>query len=178
VGPQDKRFTPEVRIAVPGQYTTAYMLLKLWNPDINNIVITRFDNILEGVKTGEYDAGLIIHEGRFIYPQYGCRQIIDLGEWWENETGLPIPLGCIAIKDDKADLKPVVESILKDSVIYALENRSASRDFVRHHAQEMDREVIDQHIDLYVNDYTISLGEKGTRAIQKLEEMARWKNIL
>jgi 1,4-dihydroxy-6-naphthoate synthase len=155
-------------------------LLKLWRPEIRNIQIARFDNILENVQMGKYDAGLIIHEGRFIYPEYDCVEIIDLGQWWEGETGLPIPLGCIAVKKDPPtiDLKKDIESVLRNSVEYALENRHASREFVKLHAQEMNDAVIDGHIDLYVNNFTVSLGETGEKAIQALEEMARWKKIL
>ncbi|HUV77618.1 MAG TPA: 1,4-dihydroxy-6-naphthoate synthase [Desulfobacterales bacterium] len=171
---------PEAKIAVPGEYTTAYLLLKLWRPEIRNVEITRFDNILEKVQIGKYDAGLIIHEGRFIYPEYDCVEIIDLGKWWEGETGLPIPLGCIAVRKDRPaiDLKNDIESVLRNSVQYALENRHASREFVKLHAQEMDDRVIDGHIDLYVNNFTVSLGETGRKAIQALEEMARWEKIL
>ncbi len=168
------------RIAIPGELTTAYLLLKLWNPDIKNVVATRFDNILEGVESGKYDAGLIIHEGRFIYPDYNCIKIVDLGEWWEKETSLPIPLGCIAIKKDEKiyQHKSSIEKILRHSVEFALMNRDVSRAFVKEHAQELDDTVIDSHIDLYVNDYTVSLGDEGIKAIHKLEEMAQWKKIL
>lgn len=180
VGKTSDLFLPEAKIAVPGEYTTAYLLLKLWNPEINNIEITRFDNILEGVKIGRYDAGLIIHEGRFIYPEYDCVEIIDLGKWWESETSLPIPLGCIAVRKDPPyiDYKNDIESVLKNSVQYALSHRDASREFVKLHAQELDDRVIDGHIDLYVNNFTVSLGDTGLKAIQALEEMARWNKIL
>jgi len=173
-------FTPESKIAIPGKYTTAYLLLQLWNPVIENVVVTRFDNILEGVKTGLYDAGLIIHEGRFVYPEYGCVKIVDLGEWWEKETGLPIPLGCIAVRKDPPTLshKADIENILRHSIQYAFENKGVSRDFIKLHAQEMEDHVIDGHIELYVNEFTKSLGNKGRKAIQTLEEMARWKKIL
>ncbi len=180
IGRSSDGFTPDSTIAIPGEDTTAYLLLQLWNPDIHNVEVTRFDNILEGVQTGKYDAGLIIHEGRFIYPEYGCKKILDLGEWWESETGMPIPLGCITIRKDTATLskKKHVESILKQSIQFAFKNRDVSRDYIKLHAQEMDDTVIDGHIDLYVNDFTLSLGEKGKKAIQTLEEMARWKKIL
>jgi len=180
VGRSSDLLFPEAKVAVPGKYTTAYLLLKLWNPEIRNVEVTRFDNILEGVQIGRYDAGLIIHEGRFIYPEYGGVKIIDLGKWWEDETGLPIPLGCIAVNKDRPaiDLKDDIESILRDSVQYALKNKNASREFVKLHSQELDDQVIDGHIDLYVNDFTISLGDNGRKAIQTLEEMARWKKIL
>jgi len=177
---KDKIFSPGFRVAIPGKYTTAHLLLKLWNPEIRNIVVTRFDRILPGVQSGEYDAGLIIHEGRFIYPEYDCTKIIDLGEWWEKETNLPIPLGCIAIRRDPETIihKEQVEQLIKNSVVYAKMNRTASRSFVLQHAQELNDKVIDGHIDLYVNDFTVSLGITGQKAIQTLEEMARWKKIL
>ncbi len=176
----ERKFSSDSKVAIPGNYTTAFLLLKLWNPEIKNIVATRFDRILPGVQSCEYDAGLIIHEGRFIYPEYGCTMIIDLGKWWEKETKLPIPLGCIAIRKDPETVihKNEVELLIKNSVIYAKKNRAASRPFVKSHSQELDDKVIDGHIDLYVNDFTVSLGITGQRAIQTLEEMARWKKIL
>jgi 1,4-dihydroxy-6-naphthoate synthase len=174
------RFSTDSRIAIPGEYTTAGLLLKLWNHDIRNIAVTRFDRILPGVQNGEYDAGLIIHEGRFIYPSYDCVKVVDLGEWWEKETDLPIPLGCIAIRKDPDTIrhKEHIETLIKNSVIYAKKNRSVSRLFVKEHAQEMDDKVIDGHIDLYVNDFTVSLGMTGEKAVKKLEEMAVWKKII
>lgn len=174
------RFSETSKIAVPGNYTTAFLLLKLWNPEIKNIVVTGFDQILPGIKSGKYDAGLIIHEGRFIYPDYDCVKIIDLGEWWEKETKLPIPLGCIAIRKDLATIshKNKIELMIENSIIYAKNNREDSQSFILDHAQEMDRKVVDEHINLYVNDFSISLGETGKSAIDALEEMARWKKIL
>jgi 1,4-dihydroxy-6-naphthoate synthase len=170
----------ESKIAVPGEYTTAYLLLRLWHPGIRNVEITRFDNILEGVKTGRYDAGLVIHEGRFIYPEYDCVEIVDLGKWWEDKTSLPIPLGCIALRKESPyiELKTDIESVIRRSVEYAFQNRDVSREFVKLHAQEMEDRVIDGHIDLYVNNFTLSLGDTGKKAIQALEETARWQQIL
>ncbi|QTA89774.1 1,4-dihydroxy-6-naphthoate synthase [Desulfonema magnum] len=170
----------EAHIAIPGKYTTAHMLLKLWHPEIQHVSPTRFDLILPGVQSGEFDAGLIIHEGRFIYPEYGCIKIIDLGEWWEAETRLPIPLGCIAIQNDPSVIchKEKIESFLRNSVNYAFENRDASREFIKSHAQEMDDTVIDSHINLYVNDFTISLGETGRKAVETLAEMAQCRKII
>jgi 1,4-dihydroxy-6-naphthoate synthase len=170
----------DMTIAVPGEYTTAYMLLKLWNPGIKNIVPVRFELIMERVKNGIYDAGLIIHEGRFVYQNYGLNQVIDLGEWWEKETSFPIPLGCISIKSDRFtdEEKKEINSILKSSVMYAMENKDASREFIKLHSQELDDKVIENHIRLYVNDFSIDLGETGLKAVQKLEELAKEKNIL
>jgi 1,4-dihydroxy-6-naphthoate synthase len=180
VGRSDGFPGAKAKIAIPGEFTTAHLLLKLWHPQFTNVEITRFDNILEGVRTGKHDAGLIIHEGRFVYPRYGLKKIVDLGEWWEEKTGLPIPLGCIAIRKDHPFIfyKQEIESILKRSVTHALNNRAASRAFIKTHAQELEDSVIDGHIDLYVNSFTLSLGEIGNRAIQKLEEMAGAKMLL
>jgi 1,4-dihydroxy-6-naphthoate synthase len=166
------------RIAVPGRYTTAYLLLRLWEKGCKHIEFTRFDQILPGIAGGMYDAGLIIHEGRFVYPAYNCRKIVDLGEWWEGETGLPIPLGCIAVRRDMSRHKDAVESLLKASVRHAMHNPAASRNFIKAHAQELDDRVISEHISLYVNDYTLSLGETGRRAVKTLEEMAQCRAIL
>ena len=170
----------KAKIAVPGEYTTAYLLLRLWRPEIRNVEITRFDNILEGIQLGRYDAGLIIHEGRFIYPEYDCVEIIDLGKWWEDKTSLPIPLGCIALRKESPfiELKTDIESVIRRSVEYGFQNREASREFVKLHAQEMANAVIDGHIDLYVNNFTLSLEDAGRKAVQALEEMARWQQIL
>ena len=171
---------PEAKIAVPGKFTTAHLLLKLWHSEFTNVEITRFDHILEGVRSEMYDAGLIIHEGRFVYPRYGLKKVVDLGEWWEKKTGLPIPLGCIAIRKDHPFIlyKREIESILKNSVSYALNNRADSRIYIKAHAQELEDKVIDGHIDLYVNSFTLSLGETGKKAILKLEELAQEKGLL
>jgi 1,4-dihydroxy-6-naphthoate synthase len=160
-------------IAVPGIDTTANMLFRLRYPGAKNKIVARFDEILPGIKAGKFDAGVIIHEGRFVFRDYGCEQIIDLGEWWEEETSSPIPLGCIAIRKDEETLiyKEIIESTIKDSVNFAFNNPEASRAYVKSLAQEMDDVVIDQHIKLYVNEFTLSLGEKGRKAVQKLEEM-------
>ena len=119
------------------------------------------------------------HERRFIYHKYDCVRIIDLGDWSERETGHPIPLVCIAIRKDKPfiSFKKDIEFIPRNSVQYAFDHAAASREFVKTHAQELDDEVIDEHIKLYINDLTLSLGDKGNRAVQTLEDMAKWKTI-
>lgn len=170
----------EARIAVPGTYTTANLLLRLWHPGALKIETVRFDEILPGIDAGRFDAGVIIHEGRFVYPDYHCVPVVDLGQWWEAETGLPIPLGCIAIRKDEPTLplKRDIERMLRDSVRYAFAHPEASRGFVKAHAQEMDDGVIESHIRLYVNDFTLSLGTTGRKAIETLEEMARCRGLL
>jgi len=168
------------KIAIPVRLTTANLLLSLWKPEIKNKIITRFDNILSGVQSGKFDAGLIIHESRFVYKDFGLKKIIDLGSWWEKETGSPIPLGCIAIRKDKSlmNRKKDIESIIQNSIRFAFKNPKASTQFIKIHAQELDDQVTQDHINLYVNDFSLSLGEKGKKAIKTLEDMAIWKKIL
>ncbi len=160
-------------IAVPGLDTTANMLFTLKYPEAKNTYVARFDEILPGIRSGKFDAGVIIHEGRFVFKDYGCEQIIDLGEWWEQETSSPIPLGCIAIRKDTDTIKyrDDIETIIRDSVRFAFDNPEESWKYIKSLAQEMDDDVIKQHINLYVNKFTLSLGEKGKKAVQKLEEM-------
>ncbi len=161
-------------IAVPGIDTTANMLFGLRYPGAKNKIVVRFDDILPGIKSGRFDAGVIIHEGRFVFKDYGCVKITDLGEWWEEETSSPIPLGCIAIRkyEETIGYKDAIESIIRESVTFAFNNPDASRVYVKSLAREMDDDVIDRHIKLYVNEFTLSLGEKGREAIKKLEGMA------
>nr|MBP7322985.1 1,4-dihydroxy-6-naphthoate synthase [Deltaproteobacteria bacterium] len=168
-----------ITVAIPGWYTTAHLLLKLWNPSVQ-VTVTRFDEILPGLASGRYDAGVIIHEGRFVYPSYQCVKVVDLGVWWETETGLPIPLGCIAVRNDAETIQHhrLLETVLRRSVEYAFGTPSASRSFVKQYAQELEDSVIDEHIALYVNEFSLSLGETGRKAVHALEEMARCRNIL
>jgi len=168
----------DATIAVPGKYTTAFMLLKLWQPEIKKVKIARFDHILPGITSGNYDAGVIIHEGRFVYREYQCEKLIDLGEWWEHETGLPIPLGCILLRKDMSAHKKQVEYMLRASIDYAFAHPEKSKNFIKAHAQEMDDNVIADHISLYVNAFTRSLGETGMKSIHTLQEMARCQKIL
>jgi 1,4-dihydroxy-6-naphthoate synthase len=168
----------DARIAVPGRYTTAYLLLQLWQGGYKHIEFTRFDQILPGIASGRFDAGLIIHEGRFVYPAYNCIKIVDLGQWWESMTYQPIPLGCIAIRKDMLDHKSAIESMLRASTDYAMNHPDASKEFIKLHAQELDDRVIAEHISLYVNEFTLSLGEAGRSAIETLEERAKCQGIL
>jgi len=167
-------------VAIPGRYTTAWMLLRLWMPRIAVPVVDRFDRIMAGVSDGKYDAGLIIHEGRFVYPRYGLIRIVDLGEWWETETAMPIPLGCIAL-DRKSRFygdRERIADVIRRSVEYARAHPEESRPYVKSHALEMDDGVIDEHIGLYVNRYTIDLGSAGMEAVDTLREKARCAGII
>ena len=158
-----------IKIAIPGKYTTANLLLGLAFPEARNTTELVFSAIESAVLDQEYDAGLIIHESRFTYEAKGLRRIIDLGEYWEGETGHPIPLGAIVVRRAlPEEVKRTVNRVLRRSVEYAFANRNASVPFVREHAQEMSEEVMCRHIDLYVNQYSIDLGPDGRRAIETL----------
>lgn len=168
----------KARVAVPGRYTTAWLLMQLWmgGRSVGDVAFVRFDEILPGIAAGRFDAGLIIHEGRFVYQSYNCSSLADLGEWWEKETGLAIPLGCIAIRSDMASHREAVENLIRASLLHARRFPEEGRAFIKKHAQEMDDRVIEEHIALYVNDFSVSLGAAGREAIAALKERAkRWK---
>jgi 1,4-dihydroxy-6-naphthoate synthase len=157
------------RIAVPGRETTAFLLLRLAAPALGDVVELRYDRILDAVAAGEVGAGLIIHESRFTYGERGLVAVADLGEWWEGETGLPVPLAGIFAR---GDLEPEVvggaEAAIRASVEYAFANREASRDYVRSLSHEMTDEVCAAHIALYVNASSIEIGDDGLAAIDRL----------
>jgi 5,8-dihydroxy-2-naphthoate synthase len=154
------------RVAIPGRDTTAFLLLRLAWPELGEIVELRYDRILEAVARGDVDAGLIIHESRFTYAEHGLVAVADLGDWWEEETGLPVPLAGIYARAD-VDPEPV-ERALRASVEYAFAHPEASREYVREHSHELSEDVCRAHIDLYVNSYSIDLGEPGLAAIERL----------
>ena len=165
--------TKESKIAIPGKYTTANMLLNIAFPNHQNKVEMLFSEIENKVLEGRVDAGLIIHENRFTYQEKGLEKVKDLGEFWEEETGLPIPLGGIVVKRAlPLATQQKIERVLRKSVEYAFENPNSSADYVKCHAQEMEKQVLDAHIALYVNDYSISLGDQGRKAVQLLFEKA------
>ena len=156
-------------IAIPGENTTAHLLFSLAFPNANNKKFMVFSEIEQAVLNGETDAGVIIHENRFTYQQKGLVKLIDLGEFWEKETGCPIPLGGIAIrKNIDFTIQQQINDLIKKSVEYAFKNYPDLPLFVKQHSQEMEEHVMRQHIDLYVNNYSISLGNDGKKAIEKL----------
>ena len=168
-----------LRIAIPGKFTTANFLLGLAFPDALDRTELVFSAIEPAVLNGEFDAGLIIHENRFTYEAKGLKKIIDLGEFWESETGAPIPLGGIVVKRALPDdVKQRVNRVLRRSVEYAFAHRDASLPYVREHAQEMSEEVMYRHIDLYVNEYSVDLGAEGRRAVELLFERAAATGII
>ena len=156
-------------IAIPGKHTTAYFLFRTFYPELTNVVQMVFSEIETAVLEGKVDAGVIIHENRFTFEEKGLLKIADLGELWEKQFQLPIPLGGIAIKRDlPSTTKNAVEAILRKSVEFAFENPDSSHEYVKAHSQEMSDEVCQKHIDLYVNSYSIDLGEDGRNAINKM----------
>ncbi|MCZ6796065.1 MAG: 1,4-dihydroxy-6-naphthoate synthase [Planctomycetota bacterium] len=169
------------RIAIPGRWTSATLLLLLYEPGISpdRLVETTFDRILGDVASGDVDAGLIIHESRFTYAGHGLVERQDLGAWWEETEGLPIPLGGIIA--DRRLGRGVIEQIdaaLGASVLHARQHPDDSADFVRAHAQELDDEVTRAHIDLYVNDFTVELGQEGATAVEQLLRRAEESGVI
>lgn len=157
------------RVAIPGRETTAYRLLRLAAPQLTDVAEMRYDRILNAVSAGDVDAGLIIHESRFTYADHGLVKVIDLGDWWEHDTHLPVPLAGICVRADvAAGDAAAVERAIRASVQYAFDHPEASRAYVRANAQEMSDAVCDQHIKLYVNDLSLDIGDEGLRAIERL----------
>jgi 1,4-dihydroxy-6-naphthoate synthase len=158
-------------VAVPSDRSTAYMLFRLWaeqqiDGEIGEIVVMPFHEIMPAVRDGRVDAGLVIHEARFTYGDYGLRMLVDLGSWWEFDTGLPIPLGAIIARRGM-DVE-AIGSWIRSSLEYAWRHPLASHDYVMAHAQELSPDVAQSHIELYVNDFSLDLGEAGFAAIESL----------
>jgi 1,4-dihydroxy-6-naphthoate synthase len=157
------------RVAVPGLRTTAYALLRLWAPVLGEVVVLPFEQIMPAVRDRAVGAGLVIHEARFTYPDHGLELVQDLGEWWEAETGLPVPLGAIVVRRSLGDdVAAAVERAVRESVEAAWRDPAASREWVAANAQELAPEVVQAHIDLYVNEFTRDLGDGGRTAVDAL----------
>ncbi|MCP4441805.1 MAG: 1,4-dihydroxy-6-naphthoate synthase [Aureispira sp.] len=175
----DKDAVNTAKIAIPGKYTTANFLLSLAYPNAQNKEEVLFSDIENKVLNGEVDAGLIIHENRFTYQDKGLVKIIDLGEYWESQMQLPIPLGGIVIKRTlEAEIQERVNRVLRRSVEWAFENTQEALPYIREHAQEMEEAVMLQHIGLYVNEFSIDLGAKGKEAIEKLFSTAQKQALI
>jgi len=160
------------KIAVPGLLTTANMLLSLYlNKKPLSCPMT-FDKIMPSVQNGEYDYGVIIHEGRFTYKDYNLKCLIDLGKWWEDFTNLPIPLGGIAIRRDKIEHAELISKAIFDSIIFSYNNKNDANKYIKKYAMEMSDNVISEHIRLYVNNYTLNIDQKGKEAINTFYKYA------
>ncbi len=165
-------------IAVPGTLTTAYLLLRLYDPSLSNIAVMSFDRIVDAVSGGRAAAGLIIHESRFTYRQYNLEKLLDLGEWWESYSGLPIPLGGILGKRTLGkDILQGIESAIRKSLLYARQHPDEVLDYCRKHSQEMDESVMRSHIELYVNEYSLDLGQEGMNAVRRLFAEAEARGV-
>jgi len=167
------------RIAIPGRATTGNLLLRLFAPDALEGVEMVYSRIMPAVASGEVDAGLIIHESRITYPDHGLVKVVDLGEWWEQTTGFPIPLGGIVARRSLGRVQHrMVESAIEASVRHAFAHPEDSRAYVREHAQEMSEQVTRQHIDLYVNQFSVDLGDDGEAAVRELFARARAAGVV
>ena len=168
--PMQRQALAGKKIAIPGKMTTAYLTLRLCQPDFDPEVVP-FDQILPYVQEGNADAGLIIHEGQLTYSRAGLHKVVDLGEWWHEETGLPLPLGANAIRRDLgAEKIRRITSLIKQSIQYSLEHREGGLAYAMNYARDMETELADRFVGMYVNDYTLDYGEKGRAGVRALME--------
>ena len=167
------------RVAIPGRYTTAALLLQMLLPDCLELVEMRFDLIMAAVKNNSVDAGVIIHESRFTYQEEGLHCIEDLGQWWEDTTGQPIPLGCIVARRSLGvERISEIDAAIRASVNYAWAHPDAAMPYIRAHSQELSAAVVRSHIDLYVNDFSRDLGDEGLAAISDFLHRGRQAGVL
>jgi 1,4-dihydroxy-6-naphthoate synthase len=168
----------KTRIAVPGTLTTAYLTLKLFHPEIETVTIP-FDKIIPAVASGEFDAGLIIHEGQLTYANDGLVKILDLGQWWREETGLPLPLGGNAIRRSLGnEVMTIATNALRDSIQHALDNREEALAYAMQFARDLDPTLANRFVGMYVNERTLNYGDDGKEAIRKLLELGYDRGII
>ena len=168
----------KTRIAVPGVLTTAYLTLKLFAPDVETVTVP-FDKIIPAVVAGEFDAGLIIHEGQLTYGNNGLVKALDLGQWWREQTGLPLPLGGNAIRRSLGeDTMRITTNALRDSIQHALDHREEALAYAMQFARDLDSALANQFVGMYVNERTLNYGEDGREAIRKLLEMGFDRGII
>jgi len=166
-------------IAIPGQFTTAALLLRLFDPALQNLRCMPFNEIMPAVVKGDVAAGVIIHESRFTFREYGLQKILDLGEWWESDSGCPLPLGgIVARRSLGSEIIDKIAAVIRASIDHARTDPAASLPYIRTHAQEMGDEICAAHIDLYVNDFSRDLGAEGRRAVRILLERAEAAGII
>ena len=167
-----------VRIAVPGELTSAYLTLKLFAPEIETVTVP-FDQIIPAVLTGEYQAGLIIHEGQLTYARDGLKKILDLGVWWTEQTGLPLPLGGNAIRRSLGpEVHRIVTNALRDSIQHALDHRDQALEYAMQFARDLDTSLANRFVGMYVNERTLDYGPDGREAIRKLLDMGYQRGII
>jgi len=168
----------KLKIAVPGTLTTAFLALKLFAPEVETVVVP-FDKIIPAVVSGEFDAGLIIHEGQLTYAQDGLKKILDLGAWWNDQTGLPLPLGGNAIRRSLGhEVQMITTQALRDSIQHALDHREAALEYAMQFARDLDTSMANRFVGMYVNERTLNYGDDGREAIKKLLEMGYDRGII
>jgi len=166
-------------VAIPGALTTAYLALQLCLGRDVNVTILPFDQILPAVMEGQVEVGLIIHEGQLYYPDHGLHQIVDLGEWWHGETGLPLPLGGNVVRRDLGpELVDRVARLLRQSIEYALSHREEALAYALTYARELDPKLADRFVGMYVNEWTVSYGDRGREAVRTLLKRAEEAGIV
>ena len=168
------------KIAVPGELTTAFLTLKLYEPDFEHVVIP-FDQIINAVLEGKVDAGLVIHEGQLSYKDYGLKKIVDLGEWWKEKYGLPLPLGCNVVRKDLGkELIKKIEKLMRQSVEYALKEREKALNYAINYARDLseDPERTQKFVSMYVNERTVDYGEDGREAVRLLLRLGKERGII
>ena len=167
------------KVATPGAWTTAHLLLRLARPDLEEVQCLRYDQIIPALQSGQLDGGVLIHESRFNYQDHGLESRLDLGAWWEEETGLPLPLGAILARRDLGETKiSQVQAAVRSSLQRAWQRPEASRDYIRQHAHELSPEIVDRHIRTYVNDFSLDIGPEGEQAVQELHRRARQAGLV
>lgn len=165
-------------VGVPGTLTSAFLVLKIFEPNLKYKVI-QFDKIIDAVLNGEVDAGLLIHEGQLTYSNFGLKKVFDFGKWWSDETGLPLPLGGNAIKRELGgDLIKRVSKYLRDSIKYAIDNRDEALEYALRFARGMDAGLADKFVGMYVNELTVDYGEDGRKAVELFLEMGFERGII
>lgn len=177
-----RRLTTEdlkkIRIAVPGTLTTAYLTLKLYLPEAETVVVP-FDKIIPAVLSGEYEAGLIIHEGQLTYAKDGLTKVIDLGQWWREQTGLPLPLGGNAIRRSLGiDVMKITTDALRDSIQHALSHRDEALTYAMQFARDLDPSLANRFVGMYVNERTLNYGDDGREAIRRILQMGYERGII
>ena len=166
--PRDAAEIGRLKIAVPGELTSAYLALRIYNGDFEHVVVP-FDQIIAAVQKGEADAGLLIHEGQLFYSQLGLHKVLDLGEWWHDKTGLPLPMGGNAIRRELGkDLMRKVSRHLHNSIVYSMDNREDALAYAMQFARDMQPELADRFVAMWVNDLTLDYGERGRESVRRL----------
>jgi 1,4-dihydroxy-6-naphthoate synthase len=176
--PRDPSEISQMKIAVPGELTSAFLALRIYNSDFKYVVVP-FDQIIESVQKGEVDAGLLIHEGQLFYKQMGLDKVLDLGEWWHEKTGLPLPMGGNVIRRDLgADLMKQVSRHLHQSIVFSMENREDALAYAMQFARDMQPELADRFVAMWVNDLTLDYGDRGREAVRRLLDEGFEKGII